>query len=405
LHSGIHHDFMGACKHYGTLMKCIKTLGVKDVFYAHWTCCYSIDSATCRSASHVLPPGAEEVYSQKSPCNWTVEDVAVWLKLYIALTDEEVAKFYKNHINGNALLELSDTMITKLGIESVGRRMTIVRGIKSLLPSSAANDNTILIAADSLQFERMLGHGFFGEVWKARWNKQVDVAVKFLKNSSSEVEFLSEVHILSKLRHPNVVQCYGIARDVKRGLLLVAELMDGGSVLEFLQQNPELSHVGRLGICQGICCGMSYLEIQGIVHRDLATRNVLIRKGLDETKLLVKLTDFGLGKSLYGDNVYIASQPKPLPVNWTAPESLKHGHFSSKSDVWAFGVTFWEIWSNGASPYGGTNITYKELKADHRLSRPTICLPSLWEQCAKPCFLFDPAYRPSFSELFDRLES
>ena len=80
----------------------------------------------------------------------------------------------------------------------------------------------------------------------------------------------------------------------------------------------------------------------GIVHRDLACRNILI----DENKIL-KISDFGLSRVVPEDEVYTLSTYSRLPLRWMAPESIFHRQFNSASDVWSFGIVLWEICTMG----------------------------------------------------------
>ena len=97
---------------------------------------------------------------------------------------------------------------------------------------------------------------------------------------------------------------------------------------------------------------MEALAEAKLMHRNLATRNVLVFKydadNPDETS--VKIADFGFAANTYTAG-YKCVEGRPLPTRWLAPEAIRKGRYSEKSDVWAFGVLCWEVATNIDIPY------------------------------------------------------
>ncbi|MEQ2172016.1 hypothetical protein GOODEAATRI_016587 [Goodea atripinnis] len=150
---------------------------------------------------------------------------------------------------------------------------------------------------------------------------------------------------LRRLCHPKLVQLYGVCLN-QRPLLIVAECMDNGCLLNYLRQKGgTLKDAWLLSMCQDVCEGMEYLEAHNFIHRDLAARNCLINENN-----VVKVSDFGMTRYVL-DNQYTSSNGAKFPVKWSPPEVLHYSKYSSKSDVWSFGVVMWEIFSQGQTPF------------------------------------------------------
>jgi len=145
---------------------------------------------------------------------------------------------------------------------------------------------------------------------------------------------------------------------------------------------------------------MVFLSNHKFVHRDLAARNCL----LDE-RLSVKIGDFGLSRDIYEKSYYKSNNDIALPYKWMAPESIEKGLFSTMSDVWAFGVLFWEIMNRGLTPYPETanSKMLEHIKSGKRLSRPKYASPRLYD-LLHYCWSDLPNFRPDFTEILRTID-
>ncbi|XP_076292685.1 protein kinase receptor Ret oncogene isoform X2 [Lasioglossum baleicum] len=287
-----------------------------------------------------------------------------------------------------------------------------------------------------LSIEQVLGEGEFGRVLRA---KAIDiggssgpttVAVKTLKENacaSELADLLSEYQLLKEVHHPNVIRLLGACTTPGAPVYLIIEFAEFGSLRNYLRRSRHLDSGGRnggeetspananvdtnadvnvtstytvtsrdiLSFAWQISKGMAYLSEIKLVHRDLAARNVLLATGK-----VCKISDFGLTRDVYEDDAYLKRSKGRVPVKWMAPESLADHVYTSKSDVWSFGVLLWELITLGASPYPGVDVhnLYNLLKAGYRMERPANCSQQLYKLMVS-CWHLEPGSRPSFKEL------
>jgi c-src tyrosine kinase len=241
---------------------------------------------------------------------------------------------------------------------------------------------------------KKLGAGQFGDVFEGTYNGK-RVAVKTLKNydESAKQEFLAEASVMTQLKHKHLVELIGIVTSGPE-VMLVTEFMSKGNLLDYLRSRGRsvIKPETLLRFTIHICRGMAYLEKQSIVHRDLAARNVLIN---DED--YAKVADFGLARrSISGD-----IDSTKLPIKWTAPEVLKLRVSTTKSDVWSFGVTMWEIFSYGRSPYPKMNQkeVVSAVEKGYRMERPDDCPDDLYHNVMRKCWEREALERPTFNRL------
>lgn len=251
-----------------------------------------------------------------------------------------------------------------------------------------------------LKFIRELGSGNFGKVFFGLYRGQTKVAIKTLKpGSMTPTAFLQEAAIMRRYRHDKLVPLYGVC---SRGmpLLIITEFMSKGALLNYLRDNPEsqtLTIIDLIDMASQIASGMSFLERVKLVHRDLAARNCLVGENR-----VVKVADFGLARIIEED-YYVAQVGAKFPIKWTAPEAASKGKFTSKSDVWSFGILLYELITKGQVPYPGMSNrdVLEQVDRGYRMPKPkSVECPNSIYQIMLQCWDRDPDKRPTFEYLY-----
>ncbi|KAK3090929.1 hypothetical protein FSP39_015809 [Pinctada imbricata] len=254
------------------------------------------------------------------------------------------------------------------------------------------------IPRETLEFSKKLGAGQFGEVWKGKWNKTTDVAIKTLKpGSMSPQAFLEEANIMKQCKHDKLVRLYAVCSETEP-IYIVTELMSKGSLLDYLrdEEGHKLKFPQLVDIAAQIASGMSFLEEKKLIHRDLAARNVLV-----DDNNIAKVADFGLAR-IIEDDEYNPKHGAKFPIKWTAPEAALYGRFTIKSDVWSYGILLVEIVTYGQVPYPGmTNRdVLEQVDRGYRQAKPNNCPDSMYD-IMKKCWDKKAQNRPTFEYLFN----
>ncbi|XP_062620819.1 protein sevenless-like isoform X2 [Saccostrea cucullata] len=265
---------------------------------------------------------------------------------------------------------------------------------------------------DLKMFEE-IGNGHFGIVRRGKiLSTSTPVALKELKPYSTAVEkmdFLLEAITLCKLRHSNIVRCFGISTSQQR-IFILLELMDE-DLKTHLRKHRVMgvpiatifSQTHSLKLAIDVCRACVYLEEIKFIHRDIAARNCLISR--HESQVVVKIADFGMARDVTMTQYYVKEGTCKVPVRWMSPESMLNGRFSSKTDIWAFGVLMWEIYTGAQLPYGDftIDVVMNHIIQGGKLDKPTKCSNDVW-QIMQMCWLDCADERPSFRDLEQSLQ-
>uniref|UniRef100_A0A667Y685 receptor protein-tyrosine kinase n=1 Tax=Myripristis murdjan TaxID=586833 RepID=A0A667Y685_9TELE len=278
----------------------------------------------------------------------------------------------------------------------------------------------VMVDRHKLTLGKTLGEGKFFAVFNTHRAQQLSHCLVFVPTISSPVaictrsemeDFLREAACMKEFDHPNVMRLLGVCLQTVESEGYPSPVV----ILPYMKHGDLHSYLlySRLGDCPvylpsqmlvkfmtDIARGMEYLSSKNFIHRDLAARNCMLNENMN-----VCVADFGLSKKIYNGDYYRQGRISKMPVKWIAIESLADRVYTTKSDVWSFGVTMWEIATRGQTPYPGVENSeiYDYLRQGNRLKQPPDCLDSIYALMFS-CWLLSPKDRPGFESLRCELE-
>ncbi|KAA3677608.1 fibroblast growth factor receptor 3 [Paragonimus westermani] len=297
------------------------------------------------------------------------------------------------------------------------------------------------VARTRVHLEQMIGQGGFGVVYKGTVHGRLPkdfgfpcqpvtrVAIKTLKNDFTEEQLTDLIRELETMKllnaHPHVIRLLGACTQGGIPLILLEYALHG-NLRDFLRRNrpttedlhdvcqlpsisssldlsaaPSLVKLDIRALLQfalHVADALVYFESLKLAHRDIAARNVLLTEGY-----VAKLCDFGFTRPI--DDYYRQDKLRErLPFRWMAPECFEENHFTSKSDVWSFGIFLWELFTLGNTPYPelATNQIRDWIAMGNRNSIPDLATLSVYEVMLQ-CWSAQPQQRPSFKQLLTTL--
>lgn len=274
-------------------------------------------------------------------------------------------------------------------------------------------ETLVIINPKEILLSRIVGEGSFGRVWSGQWRNnavavkefvfaQAAIAGGSLERNKIIEEIVGEAGVMACLRHPKILQLYGCSLTMQ-AIWIVSELCLRGS-LKMILMNPEidLSIHRRLSICMDIADGMQYLHARTppIIHRDLKSHNIFVQE-TSPGHFVAKIGDWGSARALALTGSKSMTQGVGTAC-WLSPEVINNAHFSKSSDVYAFGIILWEVYTR-QEIYEGLSAAQIIAKVAHEGLRPHVPRDCPWSAIMTQCWCQDSTDRPSFERIMNVL--
>ncbi|KAL5209424.1 hypothetical protein ABZP36_005047 [Zizania latifolia] len=224
---------------------------------------------------------------------------------------------------------------------------------------------------------RQIGSGAYARVWLGRHcTRGTEVALKEIAverlSSKLRESLLSEVDILRRIRHPNIIALHESIRDGRK-IYLVLEYCRGGDLHSYLQQHKRVSETVAKHFIQQLASGLQMLRESNVVHRDLKPQNILLVANNENS--LLKIADFGFAKFLEPFSLAETLCGSPL---YMAPEVMQAQKYDAKADLWSVGIILYQL-VTGSPPFTGNSQIQllRNILNTHEIRFPSDCKLSI----------------------------
>ena len=263
------------------------------------------------------------------------------------------------------------------------------------------------IKRNDIQFTRMIGLHEHVEVWEGKWRSTAITIRMSGEGFVSIAKFFEELELMKQLRHDNIIEFYGVC--TQQNSLCITEFTNCGNLQAYLRtKGYELMNDDLINMGIHIASAMHYLEGKRCVHRHLQAINIMLQRS--SNNFICKVANFTYARIVTKHDYVESTAQDTFPVKWTAPESLRTKRFTSKSDVWSFGIVLYELITIcGHDLYPQLKLNEKQkllekLDTGYRMSRPPGC-PGELHDIMEECWRGDADHRPTFGSLQQKLRN